>query len=298
MKDFLPVALCVLLTAVIFYVMFKKSSVSATFDEFVGYSVLERESTQRVIKQPRREDIGDIGTVKEGFEVETKSMDSAADNDDKDKTYENRLMILKMFDALGKKPSQKELDKISSLPSKADIMQYMVDVAEENKTREQMKPISNENKKEISKKEEFFDAVIVPDEHDTPLPVIDTEDVYAPIIISNNKSNNSSNKSNRLMAEYMDLQQPVAANAHDENIHESVSTINNTPNNTPNNSSTPIASATSASKITKPVSKMQKTIEPNVPPPPPHKSSVAKQYVQDVYALLGKIDNEIDTISQ
>lgn len=244
-KDIMPIALCVLLTAMIFYAMFKKSSVAESFDEFI-----DRKNDVNV-KAPTRKNV--LKQEVEGFQ-------SSVSHNNPDNEYSNRLMVLKMFDSLGQKPTKEELDRISSMPSKADIMQHMVNVASHSSIKSI--PIKSKN----GEKENFYEAVKIPDEADKPrVIIVDADDVYSPVNLETP------------IKKFMDINQPLAANEHEVLYEVSDSSQVKSPLEVV----TPIATGP-----------LTTTTQPET-----KKSENAKKYVKEVYDLLGKIDQEIDIIS-
>lgn len=80
-----------------------------------------------------------------------------------DEMYQNRLFVLKMYETLGKKPSSEELDRVASIGTKVEIMQYLVAEAE----RAESKKIEHFAENKIEDSDEIFgpiddEAIILP----------------------------------------------------------------------------------------------------------------------------------------
>ena len=179
------------------------------------------------------------------------------ENSKNDDLYANRMFVLKMYDSLGKKPSTQELERVASMRSKVDIMQHMVEVAgqkEEFSTR-------------IATEEEEADVVFSP-------RIVDIDDVYTPI--------KDKSPGETPITEPQQEPQPEPQRYINTNAPETAPPVASNANSSFESSSSfeLIKNPNQKSQVSNPVvSQIQ---------------NPAKQYVRDMYMLLGRLDHAID----
>ena len=118
-SDWLSLALCIGLTAIIMYIMLRNSSVGDVIDGFVDENapMLASSTDMLLPPPPTRKTHPRRGGHVEHF------------RDANHSKYDYRRFVLKQFDSIGKKPTTDELERIASIGDKVKIMEHMLDVA-------------------------------------------------------------------------------------------------------------------------------------------------------------------------